>query len=74
MFMKKKMEERDTKKVIHRRKSQPNIKNIKRENHNYEPRDRRMSEPTTTIEQSKAVQQNRLNKTIIYIYGFIKSN
>ena len=62
LFMKKKMEERETKKVVHRRKSQPNITQVKRENHNYEPRDRRMSEPTTSVEQAKAVQQNRLNK------------
>jgi hypothetical protein len=54
MFLQKKMDERK------RRNSQPNLKNQKKDNKVYEKRDRRMSDPITPIEQSKAVQQNRL--------------
>jgi hypothetical protein len=59
LFLQKKMEERTQKQ---RRQSQPNVIQVKRHNQNYEPRDRRMSEPNTQVEKAKAVQQTRLNQ------------
>ena len=45
-----------------RTQSQPNVTQVKRHNQNYEPRDRRLSEPNTQVEKAKAVQHTRLNQ------------
>ena len=61
LFLKKKMEERETTKR-QKRPSQPNIKINHKENKVIDTRSRRMSEPNTEAEKAKAVQHTRLNE------------
>ena len=56
LFLQKKMEERTQKQ---RRQSQPNVTQVKRHNQNYEPRDRRLSEPNTQVEKIRNVCTKR---------------